>query len=585
MLNYSITKLNVGTQLREIGLTSYELLPYYTTSNDKLLLVCYCDDEYGLSEGMEVYLFITLELDNANGLTTSVHEYNVKLPIAGVNNEKLLFTIIVDKYYSLTLSSLTEIVYDDEESETEWEFLFSDGHLFHESNTTDEDEEGSPIVIFLEYTTLYGVRNIIEVGCTYYSPYVLKVTYNDSMEELRSVIYDEEDETFIIGSLIVYRETPYFRNGDRLRICKDEPVCRIILPLTQNFATDTFIQYGLEENFVDDAIEEAINDITEMEKDVYIPVIYDSTEEAVEEVYSIVFNLHFRQHRGDEWSVTPTTSWNGVNEGELMGSDLPFFSFSDNDSQSDLITYLNFTNDDVRYQKNKLKKSFLRLLFYDSPTVGAQNLLAYSTIFMDSGSLFVKYARNIEEYPYCAITYDEGDNSPSWDEKELDGVRVDREPYGELIEDLTDDEIEEYRLSTRFVIEDRNNSSSSSEGFYLYLWKDNDNGVTPSDVYMRVEFNHAGYGRTIPFMLPYWNPETDNKTGIKAFKDIVEDWKDEETYYTARTYLKYAHIHLKYRYDKEEGRHIYYVDDETYGDDVHFENNKIVFNLYEARMA
>ena len=43
--------------------------------------------------------------------------------------------------------------------------------------------------------------------------------------------------------------------------------------------------------------------------------------------------------------------------------------------QSDLLSYLGFTNDDVKYQKSKLKKSFLRISFYDSDNIGNQNLL------------------------------------------------------------------------------------------------------------------------------------------------------------------------------------------------------------------
>ena len=61
------------------------------------------------------------------------------------------------------------------------------------------------------------------------------------------------------------------------------------------------------------------------------------------------------------------------------------------------------------------------------------------------------------------------------------------------------DEIESLRLSSQFVVKDKYSSESSSEGFYLYLWKDMAN-TTPGDIYMRVEFNHAGYGRTIPFL-------------------------------------------------------------------------------------
>ena len=64
--------------------------------------------------------------------------------------------------------------------------------------------------------------------------------------------------------------------------------------------------------------------------------------------------------------------------------------------QSDLLSYLGFDDDDVKYQKSKLKKSFLRISFYDSDNIANQNLLHTATIFLDSGELFAKYIKNIE---------------------------------------------------------------------------------------------------------------------------------------------------------------------------------------------
>lgn len=230
-------------------------------------------------------------------------------------------------------------------------------------------------------------------------------------------------------------------------------------------------------------------------------------------------------------------------------------------------------------------------MFYDSMNSGNQNLLGYSTVFFNTGDLFNKYIKYVESNPFRAIVYykdDEGNDTDEIDvtssKKDLTAIKVDREPYGTLVEGLDDDGIEEMRLSSRFVIQDKYDSLSSSEGFYLYLWKDNDNGVVPTDIYMKVEFNHAGYGRTIPFMMPFYDPDVDSKTGIKTFDEILEDWSDETTMYNARKYRKYSYIHFKYRYDKANDRHVYYLDDELYGDGVHFKDNRIVLNLYEAKM-
>lgn len=337
--------------------------------------------------------------------------------------------------------------------------------------------------------------------------------------------------------------------------------------------------------------------------------------------------------------------------------------------QSDLLSYLGFINDDVKYQKSKLKKSFLRISFYDSDNIGNQNLLHTATIFLDSGDLFAKYIKNIEtEDEYKATSTVIAQKSPeisfpkdsiltSSEYKKLDdenrkkcvvngellaviggsssdeenytvydkvGMAVNREPMRKKALDKDNDfgdnidELERLRMSSQITVTDKNSSKRSSEGFYFYTYKTNDNGVYPSDIYMRVEFNHAGYGRVIPFMMPYIRKSeeklkenspgyerytaTDRKDKIKTFDDICYDWSeididkgiedkhlkdDSDIGYSAVRYMKYCHIKWKYRYDKHTQKHIYYLDPDVYGTGVTSDNkhgNNIILNLYEGKI-
>ena len=228
-------------------------------------------------------------------------------------------------------------------------------------------------------------------------------------------------------------------------------------------------------------------------------------------------------------------------------------------------------------------------MFFDSMNPANQNMLAYYTIFMDSGNYFSKYARYIEAEGYRKISKTPDDTGKYSIKDKLIGIKVDREPT--IDKDTDIDDIEEVRLSSQFVVEDKYMSDASSEGFYLYLWKDNFLGTYPQDIYMKVEFNHAGYGRTIPFMMPFWdNKKWPSRKGIKTFEEILADWKNENNTdgpYGIQQYLKYSYIHFKYKYDKlsKPKRHVYYLDDEFYGDGVHFEDNAITINLYEAKIV
>jgi hypothetical protein len=74
---------------------------------------------------------------------------------------------------------------------------------------------------------------------------------------------------------------------------------------------------------------------------------------------------------------------------------------------------------------------------------------------------------------------------------------------------------EDHRISSRLVIENKYETESSSEGFYLYMFKEYAENLHPKPIYMKVEFNHAGIGKIIPFLIPmHWG----EKQGTKSNK-------------------------------------------------------------------
>lgn len=659
----------------DLNSTTYTYKDTYTilkVNQEKGLFTCQVDKYYDLQ----------LHSFNRQSVVLTVIEYvqNSTYPIKGN------YYSFNGRYYKCIKTSDTPIDKSIEElkdegyfedynaDEERWYLYFDQPHLFNPPIEERVYTEGSKelnykITIFIDFSYINdegsSVNSLAELECQYENPYELSYVFDSSDEtinKLRSVIFTNEKQTedndLIFGDvngLKVYRETPYFQksvnsnfltNTNNIFIYIEKPLYRISIPLSVNFETNVYQSDILNEQYVEDERNKAINKITDMEKDVYHPVIWNSkngdyVDGINKEVDKIVFNLHFRQHRGDDWLVEPDTYWNGcyvdTNDNKVKFideitdySDVNYFSYIDKQKkkgenedirrskQSDLMTYLGFTNSDIRYQKNKLSRSFIRIMFYDSMNPGNQNLLYYSTIFVDSGKLFGKYIKYIEDTPYRSVVYETNEDTEietinaKDSEINLVGIKVDREPYGDLLKDATLDQVEELRLSCQFTVRDKFQSDASSDGFYLYLWKDNESGVMPSDIYMKVEFNHAGYGRTIPFMMPFWdhkkrydkeNDKLPQKQGIKTFREILNDWnstKDEneiwrnegnitDGQYGARQYMKYSYIHFKYKYDKIHKQHIYYLDDDFYGTDpenggVHYKDNVMTINLYEAKM-
>ena len=95
-------------------------------------------------------------------------------------------------------------------------------------------------------------------------------------------------------------------------------------------------------------------------------------------------------------------------------------------------------------------------------------LLFYSTIFLDSGELYEKYIKNI-----------------------------DKKIKNQNISLVNDNTLGNDNLTVSFNVCDRYNRSKSSEGFYLYLFPDDIDNNKERTIYMKVEFNHAGYGKKV----------------------------------------------------------------------------------------
>lgn len=624
MLKYRINKKEVINNSNIITVENVE--DYRTTEEEKKTEITSVDDtfictftcqsikslnadEKAKNKIYTVHNFSAIDDEGIEYPCNYTYEYEVDGSV--VNTEKNTFSLELSKLFLLPTVSIGRVAtypndVDIEEPIYYMYIYFQNSHLFNRYNSNGDETK---IKLYFNCYTLNTIE-FFPLEMEYVTPFSVRYKWDDKNENLKKLFQDEQNNVNI-HDVEVYRENPLFGRYDNYIIYNNTPVCSINLPLGIKFRTD-LQKEQLMTDYLTDRRKKSINRITDMEKDVYHPVQWDNEKNKKKnDIYQIIFNLHFREHRYDDWNAAPDSYWNGVifdaneNKFRLMNNSnqeelgYNYFSYNKDDwdrsNQSDLLCYLNFTNEDIRYQKSKLKKSFLRLLFFDSMNPADQNLLAYSTVFIDSGMLFSKYVRHYEGEGFSALNYNGDIVLPT--SLDLNGIRINREPMvdGETYEEFKDN-LEDVRLSSQLVIKDKYNSTTSSEGFYLYLWRDNDNGVIPSDLYMKVEFNHAGYGRTIPFMMPYEDKDGDNKGKIKTFKEIVEDWspikkenENEDRYvgYGIKRYLKYSYIHLKYQYDETDKRHVYYVDSDLYkgtDESIYGIDNTMKFDLYEAKI-
>ena len=316
----------------------------------------------------------------------------------------------------------------------------------------------------------------------------------------------------------------YYDLFDSLSLYCSMGYVSVKFPMTMHVGDDAMQDNIVENDFFEHEKSLAINPIIDMEKDVYSPKYIDNngkykgSETVFLPISEIRVNLHFRTRDLDTWKV---------NEGfNLVGSSgktydgwfvTDYYPYSDNTKMkdkngndidlmevSDLVGLLNFTNDDIYYQKSKVGKTFLRFSYYDSIDPNRQMLLATSTVFMDEHTLFKKFIdnsrKNVNTYSLVSAEKNTRDlNKISVMSELKDGNSV-------VIE-------ESKRLSSRFVITNKYDTDTSSEGFYIYMFKEYSENLHPREIFMKVEFNHAGIGTTLPFIKPMsWTEDNSSKT-------------------------------------------------------------------------
>ena len=328
-----------------------------------------------------------------------------------------------------------------------------------------------------------------------------------------------------------------------------------------------------EKDFIELETEKAINPIVDMERDVYVPKFIvnesdsifaysaacdtiaranfsDLTDEERSHTYigsytdfkpirEIQFNFHFRTRDSISWKVneeyndistSATCNW-FITDYEPYKSIISGGSGNDLMDVSDTLGVLYYNNMDVFYQKKSLEKSFARLSYYDDIDSQKQSLLHTSSVFINEHNLFKKFIdnsrKNIDDYMLVqepSIEEHGGTTGGKVYEKhpsivgkisvstEYIGkhnprkIKPDDSGYKFTDADVTN---EDKRLSSRLSIVNKYETDTSSEGFYLYIFKQYAENLHTKPIYMKVDFNHAKIGKTIPFVVPMkWSGAT-----------------------------------------------------------------------------
>lgn len=360
-------------------------------------------------------------------------------------------------------------------------------------------------------------------------------------------------------------------------------------------------------NYVDKIKNESVNKIIDYERQQYTPMYYsgsipeetsvdeylkehsDEIDGKLKQVKEIKFELNFRTKNftlydaeGQEidpyskitgatdyidygtWQTNDNGYWNNYR----LSSDhtkLEYVYFGDN-LYGDLLGYLGFTDDDVYYQKDALKKSFLRLSFYDSPNRETQKLLYYSTIYFDTNDLSSRYIKNLNAWR------ENSNYTPM---------------YNQLV--FAYDIVKKFGglgtsgLTAQLTCTDKYDDTSSSDGFYIHLFDKLVSGNTCTPIYIKAEFNNAKFGKTVPMIRPILkNSNKPISPTVPAFpreymkakknsSGQIYNWTDMEML------LQDMYIKIFIKYDFKTNQYVWFVPQGGL-------NDTLTFQLFEPRV-
>lgn len=424
----------------------------------------------------------------------------------------------------------------------------------------------------------------------------------------------------------------YYDILEKLKLYTNTGYIQLKLPLTMNVANNAMQEDIVERDFYNTEKEKAINPIVDMEKDVYVPMFmekktdvdYKGSSTNFSAVTEIEVNLHFRTRNLDSWRVNDGNAnieLSGVSDNWFCTDYYPYAQMLSGITNadealmnsSDLMGLLYFENNDVFYQKDNIAKSFLRFSYYDSPDPNTQSLLCTSTVFMDEHAMYKKYIdnsrRNIRDYGIVEEQEFEKDNN---DKLNIDGngdIVIDKSFSGSTINrvsvltecvkgkhkprrggynytDIDIDELREdkHRISSKFIINNKYATDTSSEGFYLYMFREYSENLHPKPIYMKVEFNHAGIGRVIPFIIPmHWSTTTESNNEaypVSALTLSRESINELKTGYPLSYVYAQTYIPLYAVYDYKHKQYAYVFDDRY----IKMDGSRVILNMFEIKI-
>jgi hypothetical protein len=565
------------------------------TKSGQLILFRTLDDGDYFKETFEV---TSCSIDKKSGITTITIKYNnlfqYFLQPSSINRDKIYCCEGAESYIGteLVFSNKKHIcIYDrgiiDIKRNLNCEQTFSDlgdnfcnGYVLYDNKILYYVSENSADE--LNIMTHKLIYDNVEYDT------IVPFSMNGYDNRIFMLILDDGNVEFDINKNFIVRDCRFFEEiGGEWSVHPNTVVrtikntINISLPLSSEFNNNLYHSQLLED-YADEIKDSYVVKPLDYEKTMFSGVYYN--EDGCFDLNSIRFNIFLRKRHFfedtmewklaksyteketdsegklidiEKWEEDEDAYWNSYVYDEYGNGDVLYSGRTM--TSGDLLGDLGFDDNDALNQNKRLGKTFIRLLFFDSKDRATQTLLYYSTIFINTVDLYSKYINNITTHQMF--------------EKDV------KEYVYNTIEDVN--LREKTQLSCNFTCYSKYNMTGSSEGYYIYLFPSlieslkDENGE--SEIYMRVEFNHAKYGKTIPMVeIPAEGDGEPGKPRIN-YTEVIR-WEDGKTKIVTdlRTLYDNMYIPIKIKYCHQKKGYVWYFSQDK--------GNNPIFNLWEPKI-
>ena len=471
-----------------------------------------------------------------------------------------------------------------------------DGYVLYDSRAlyAQKSIEGTDDRVF----TLSNINSIYDSGSTHVlmyegEAYNIFVPYSYSGYDNRTfMLVLDENVDFDLNRNFTITDCRFFDFNEsnnewfahpNVVVREKKTTLNLQLPLSFDFNTNLYHDQLLED-YVNDIKDNYVTKPLDYEKTMFTPVYYDNSNSV--DLNSIRFNIFLRKRHfyeeTMEWKLDVMSS---EDSNETISEDSVYWNSYEYDinntgkyrysgytaNTGDLLGDLGFDDNDVLNQNKRLSKTFIRLLFFDKKDRNSQTLLYYSTIFINTSDLHSKYIKNIT-------------NNIKFNDN-----------VSEYVDNIIKEESlrEQLQLSCNFTCFNKHNMNGSSEGYYLYLFPslvndpnledETNTGTTDNgkQIYMRIEFNHAKYGKTIPLI---WRK---NDTPLQNYTDINEEEGRTKISTNLAELYDNMYIPITIKYDSNRKSYVWFfsnINEEDENNPIFKDKNNPTFNMWEPKV-